>query len=216
MILLFVIYIINISFIIQAENCTVLKDINIKCQENSYYNSIKCFCENCSSSVINENICYNSGNFKSIYNPNDVLNCKDKDGGNVNCSSLSNDNDRKYSFTELDSEGKWLGFLMPAQNYPEEDDQEVLNSIPSSFTFKIYSLIDSDNKNPTPGDSQNLNIIQISKESVAYYYKSCIKGYYDNSCNFLLNLCVVGMYDINNFFCQKIEELSTELSLSIS
>lgn len=210
-------YLFNISFFVQAQDCSSFN--YIECKEKQYYNSMTCQCEECDSSLINENICYKIENekIKSIYDPNITIFCKNEEGEKIDCSKLSTNGNH---FTELDSEGKWLGFLMPARNYITKDDIDKIDdglkkSIEGySFTFRLYSLSNSDTKKPELGESQTIGDIPADfRDSIIYYYSSCIHSYYDSSCNILANLCVVAMYNRNNGFCKMIEELSNNMKL---
>lgn len=206
MIFLFVIYffyLINISFFVQAQSCSAFNDT--ECNENKYYNSMKCSCEDCNDKLINNNICYKIENnkVKSIYDPNKEIECINEKGES-GCTNLNAQN-----VTELDSDGNWLGFLMPARNYIIKDDINGLETRirQEDFNFRFFSLSNSDSENPNLGESQNIGIPSELRDSIIYYNSSCYNSYYDSSCNILINLCVVAMYNKNNGFCMMIDEL---------
>ena len=48
------------------------------------------------------------------------------------------------------------------------------------------------------------NKIQIYPDEIKYAYFSCLIGNYEKSCQYLLNLCVLAMYDKSNIFCGQI------------
>lgn len=190
-------YIINFSFIIKSECSQTRNDIS--CPDNSYYDSFHCNCEECTSRNINENICYSSTP-KSIYGKVDL-------GKNIEC------NDEKL--TELDDQGLWSGYLMCAKtSIPTLDDDQrdkVQISPNDIFSFQFY-MLNSPNKlnsgisTPIPLNS-GFDIPEIQ-----YYTYSCIYGFYEKSCNYLINLCALSMYSSSNYFCQKVNgDLTTNI-----
>ena len=183
-------YIVNFSFFIKAD-CSYINRINVSCTEsNYYYDSMECVCKLCSSGLINENNCYSSNNnIHSLYK-NEIITYNDSDCPNG-------------KLTELDDNGNWLGYLMCANtsiNYRSDSDSRFSPSVDfyylsgRSYTYKT---IDIYNRN-------NINI--------GYLYDSCIKGFYEKSCQHLANLCVLSIYRNDNI-CNVINELSEKLNI---
>lgn len=208
-------YIINISFIIiaQSNNCSSIDHTTIACNnQGEYYDSIRCFCTNCESRLINENICYNRQNLTSIYTLGQLNLCLNENLENVNCNVLYCGN----LLTELDHNEKITGKLMCTRDTIDENNIVIEPSINESikktseeFNFLAYFLITPDERNSTIDRSQSIKPREdYSDNYIRYYYHSCLKGFYSESCNYLANLCVLAMYNDNNFFCKMINNLN--------
>lgn len=180
-------YIIDFSYIIKS--LETINNTNINCGNNQYYDSLLYKCKECPSGMINENICY-SKEPKSIYYLQGPIECK-------NCPCTDG------SLTELDDEGKYLGFIMCAKS-------EV--KLPSGFTYThdynnddaIFRITILSNPNRTNSEIGSTNPITPSfydSNENNYYYYSCYNGTYKKSCQYLANLCVLSIYDEDNFFC---------------
>lgn len=64
--------------------------------------------------------------------------------------------------------------------------------------------------NPQPLILSNLRG-EDSTNFYKYYYDSCINQLYDQSCQFVANLCTLAMFDPNNIFCKYIYQLDQKL-----
>lgn len=191
-------YIINFSFIIKSDCSQTRNDIS--CPDNSYYDSLNCTCKECTSGKINENICYNSQIPKSIYgfvDLKDIEECKDG------------------KLTELDDQGLWSRYLMCAKtSIPllDEDQASKVQISPNDiFSFQFY-MLSSPNKLDS-GISTSIPLTSgLGIQEIQYYTYSCIYGFYEKSCNFLINLCALSMYSSSNVFCQKVNgDLTTKI-----
>jgi len=213
MISLFLIFFIKISYI-KDQNI----EININCGGNLIYDSINYRCVNCFSGNINENICY-SERPRSLYIFNYEL-IKEKE----ECD------DTIEKLTELDNNGNWLGGVLNCSKII--DDFSYLNgkniiseinldNIPQAQrTFYLYTLNDANRTKPTENRqfitinplilSSNVNEVNYFK----YYYESCINQRYEQSCQYIANLCTLAMYYANNIYCIFINILSRNLSES--
>ena len=193
-------YIINFSFIIKS-NCTQTRN-TISCPDNNnYYNSIDCICDKCLSGKINENICYNPTP-KSIYAKDDLGN------GNVEC------NDGKL--TELDGQGLWIGNLMCANlsipSLDEEQKKKVSITSNDNFNFQFYMLSSPNKLDSGISTSIPITTRLVNNDEIEYYAYSCIYGFYEKSCNYLINLCALSMYTSSTYFCQKVNgDLTTKI-----
>ena len=213
LLILITFYIINFSFIIKTQSCSIIKDILIhSCGEGKYYNSMKCICEECPSGLINENICYTkieseSENIKSIYGLNNSLECFYDNGTKVNCKDFICPNN--YYITELDNEGDWLGYLMCANGtyiFSESDGNRA-----DEGQYQLYKL-GNENKQNSGINPQATSIVpNYNPNLVDYYNYSCLNGSYEKSCQYLANLCVLSLYYYRNRFCSSIDQLSNDL-----
>lgn len=199
LILFLIYYIINFSFIIKSD-CSQTTN-NILCPDNNYYNSINCTCERCESEKINENICYSSSP-KSIYSKGDLGNGIDK------C------NDGKL--TELDDQGLWIGNLMCATlsipSLDEEQEKKVSITPNDNFIFQFYMLSSPNKLDSGISTSIPINTRLVNDDEIEYYAYSCIYGFYEKSCNYLINLCALSMYTSSTYFCQKVNgDLTTKI-----
>jgi hypothetical protein len=222
--LIYSFYIINFSFIIKSDCTKIIENIEEKIKtkiENEYYNTIECSIKTCASNLINENICYNRDEIKSIYGFGKINQCFE-DGNDVpipcndfNCSDPN-------GLTELDSDGKWLGYLRCTRDYidindiDENVDEKKKNpNTQYRYDFKFNFLSEPDKKSTKTGavQSQFLNPFENSRnydDLLAYYYSQCINGYYEKSCNYLFNYCVIAMYNDNNGICRMIQNFDDE------
>lgn len=209
--LIFFICIINISYIKDQ-----IQEINLKsCLINQTYVSINYKCEDCDSGIINENICYSPTPI-SLYSRNPL------EIRRTNC----NNNEK---LTELDNNGNWLGILECAQitddfSYITEDNiQNIPNDInfdnilPAQKSFSLYTLNDANRTKPTENRQFiTLNPLILSSNNnegnyFRYYYDSCINRHYEQSCQYIANLCTLAMYYTNNIYCIFINILSRNL-----
>lgn len=181
-----------------AQNSSVIDNFDINtinsCSRGYYFNTKNYSCTECSSNLINGNICYDSSSPKSIYGFGD-LRCE-----NEVCSTFTCENG---ILTELDDQGKWLGYLMCANTNldfttEQKYDRYILNL--NNF-FELYTSENTRSSDIRPNYEQNLE----------YYFESCLKGFYEKSCQYLANLCVLAMYNQQNGFCDSINDLSEEL-----
>ena len=193
-------YIIHFSFITKTQSCSVINNILVdSCSEGTYYDSIDCDCKPCSSGLVNENICYSISPV-SIYGFAGRLNCYFENGtscSNYNCPS-------GFDVTELDNEGRWLGYLMcieePHSSIERNDEQ-----------FQLYKL-GNENKQSSGINSQTIPIVPNYNPSLVDYYNySCLNGTYEKSCQYIANLCVLSLYYYKNKFCETINILSKKL-----
>jgi len=219
-------YIINFSFIIKSD-CTKIKENieeKIKSKEkNEYYNSIECLIEPCASNLINENICYNRSELKSIYGFGIINQCFE-DGNDVPIPCKSFNCPDPNGLTELDSDRKWLGHLRCSRKYIDindiDADVDEKNTISQyKYDFKFNFLSEPDKKSTKTGavQSQFLKPFEDSRnyaDLLAYYYSQCINGYYEKSCNYLFNYCVIAMYNDNNGICNMIIKLADNLRIN--
>ena len=195
-------YIINFSFITKSQRCSVINDILVdSCSEGSYYDSINCICKKCDSRLVNENICY-SVPPASIYGISNKLNCSLENGTscmNYSCPS-------GFKVTELDNEGKWLGYLMCTKGaYPSGENNN------NDEQFQLYKL-GNENKQSSGINPQTTPITpNYNRNLVDYYNYSCLNGTYEKSCQYLANLCVLSLYYYKNKFCETINILSETL-----
>ena len=226
-------YIINFSFIIKSDCTTITENIEerleqlkqLKLSENqnkNYFNSIECSIDRCDSGLINENICYTKNQIRSIYGFDNITGCYidgDEDPKTCDNSILK----CPYRLTELDSDGKWLGYLRCTRDYidindiDENVDEKRKNPHTQyKYDFKFNFLSEPDKKSTKTGtvqsqflkpfeDTQNYNDLLI------YYYSQCINGYYEKSCNYLFNYCVIAMYNKKNGICEMILNLDSNL-----
>ena len=212
LLILITFYIFNLSFIIktQTQNCKLIRDILVNsCDKGKHYNSMKCTCEDCPSGLINENICYsNNVPLKSIYGLSNQLECIYENGTKVNCNDFTCPNN--FYVTELDNEGKWLGYLMctNGNNYVSDDNERIRGDDEQYQLFTLSNEFRPNrefNRQPipiTPNYEPNL---------VNYYNYSCLNGTYEKSCQYLANLCTLSLYYYTNRFCYSINELSKKL-----
>ena len=194
-------YIINFSFITGTQRCSVINNILVhSCSEGYYYDSIDCECKICDSKLVNENICYSSSP-KSIYGFTETLKCYWENGTRANCNNYCPSN---FNVTELDDDGKWLGYLMCTNgtySSGKGDDEQ----------FQLYKL-GNENKQSSGINSQTTPITpNYNPDSVDYYNYSCLNGTYEKSCQYLANLCVLSLYYYKNKFCEIINILSENL-----
>ena len=206
--LIFFICIIKISYIKDQKSI----QINIySCETNEIYNSINYECQICASEDINENICYGDPP-RSLYTSNT----------NIEKNDCSNNG----KLTELDNNGNWLGKLDCAQiidDFSYMSDKNIqseidLNSISQTQrSFSLYTLNDANRTKPTENRQFiTLNpLILPSNDNEGnyfkYYYESCINQHYEQSCQYIANLCTLAMYYTNNIYCIFINILSKNL-----
>lgn len=202
LLILITFYIINLSFIIKTQSCSVIEDISVySCPEGKYYNSMSCSCEDCESSLINENICY-SERFQSIYGKGNLLGFFYENGTRADYCPNG------YYVTELDNEGKWLGYLMCTHGTYISSNNE---NKPPTDQYQLYTLT-NENKQSSDLNLQSTTITpNYNPDSDEYYNNSCLNGYYEKSCQYLANLCVLSIYYYKNDFCQSINLLSRNL-----
>ena len=195
-------YIINLSFITKTQRCSDITEILVhSCAEGSYYDSIDCKCKVCDSGLVNENICYSSSPV-SIYGFGD-LRCYFENGTNYPCNNFYCPTN--FNVTELDNEGKWLGYLMCTNgtySHTKGDDEQ----------FQLYKL-NNENKQSSGVYSQTYTITpNYNPNLVDYYNYSCLYGMHEKSCQYLANLCVLSLYFHKNKFCETINILSKNLT----
>ena len=218
-------YIINFSFIIKSD-CIKLDNIEEKIKtkrENESYNSIECSVITCSSNLINEDICYNREEIKSIYGFGNINQCFE-DGNDVPIPCNDFNCPDPNGLTELDSDGKWLGHLRCSRKYIDinDIDTDVIETNTISqyrYDFKFNFLSEPDKKSTKTGivQSQFLQPFEDSRnydDLLAYYYSQCINGYYEKSCNYLFNYCVIAMYNKDNGICKMILKLADNLGIN--
>jgi small GTP-binding protein len=160
----------------------------------------------------NINQCFEDGN--------DVpIRCND-----FNCSDPNDSQDNQVGLTELDSDGKWLGHLRCSRKYIDINDidanvDERNNISQYRYDFKFNFLSEPDKKSTKTGtvQSQFLQPFEDSRnydDLLAYYYSQCINGYYEKSCNYLFNYCVIAMYNEKNDICTMIKNLASNLGIN--
>ena len=199
LLILLAFYIINFSFIIKAQSCSTINNILVNsCSKGSYYNSMTCTCEECRSRLINENICY-SDSPVSLYE--DVgVSCKFENGTTIDCNQCTGD----YYVTELDIEGKWLGYLMCII-------METSSPKGESDQFQLYTLGNENRQNSGIRSDTTAIVPNYNSDLDSYYNDSCLNKTYEKSCQYLANLCVLSLYYYRNRFCQSINVLSNIL-----
>ena len=191
---LIVFYIMNITFIIHSQNCKnfVNKEISSCNRDNNYYyDTMICNCSTsqCNSRLINDNNCYSEENMVSLY------------GGNfIGTNSVESCTENEGYLTELDDQGNWLGYLMCANTIISFDRQSDYNNGDTNY-FHLYTSETQQYSEISPNNEGNDNF------NYDYYYYSCIEGFYDKSCQYMANLCVLAMYSENNRFCSVIFNL---------
>ena len=186
-------YIANFSFFIKSD-CSYIKDFNPNISRNGeYYDTILCKFDVCPSDLINDNNCY-SDPPKSLYFPdfND----------NSTLSDLITKKCPNGKLTELDDEGNWLGKL-ECVNTSIIYNSPYQNNIQDTFTFTFFY---------SNGQKENIQI-HGNNFNINYYYDSCIRRYYEKSCQYLANLCVMTIYS-NKEICKILSDLSGNLTRS--
>ncbi len=208
--LIFFICIIKIS---KIKEQNIVSEININsCGYNEIYNSLSYSCQRCL--LKNENICYGPEPKSLYYNyrfPNEINPCQNNE-----------------NLTELDNNGNWLRDLICARinddfsyRYDLDNTGIDFDNIPQpQKSFSLYTLNDANRTKPT----ENRQFITLSPlflpsnvnegNYFRYYYESCINQYYEQSCQYIANLCTLAMYYTNNIFCIFINRLSTKLKQS--
>ena len=184
-------YIIDFSYIIKS--LETINNTNINCGNNQYYDSLLYKCKECPSGMINENICYTLNSPKSIYSPQNETICE---GNKTNCTCTDG------SLTELDDEGKILGFIMCAKS-----DVKLPDNVPNipnfdNYNFKIITLTNPNRTNSEISPPTSITNSFYNHSEIGYYYYSCYNGTYKKSCQYLANLCVLSIYDEDYFFCK--------------
>ncbi len=211
MISLFLIFFICIIKISKIKEQNIVSEININsCGYNEIYNSLSYSCQRCL--LKNENICYGPEPKSLYYNyrfPNEINPCQNNE-----------------NLTELDNNGNWLGELDCAQiidDFSYMSDKNIqseidLNSISQTQrSFSLYTLNDANRTKPTENRQFiTLNpLILPSNDNEGnyfkYYYESCINQHYEQSCQYIANLCTLAMYYTNNIYCIFINILSKNL-----
>ena len=220
LILVFFICIIKFSFIKTQD---IVTNIDLNCG-NEIYNSIKYICEACNSGLINQNICYSNSNRRSLYQTQGL-----EESNYSDCNINNNNNDNNRKLTELDYDGYWLGRIECVEINDDFDYMTELiiesNTIQfdrlsnSEITFSLYILGNSNKKNPTEITNalnpQPLVLANLRGNELTnfykYYYDSCINHFYEQSCQYVANLCTLAMFDPNNIFCKYIDILNQRL-----
>lgn len=219
--LVFFICIIKISFIKTQE---IVTNIDVNCnnvnnndRDTMIYNSIIYNYEICDSRIINQNICY-SGTSRSLY------------VAGITYSEQQQPCNNGQKPTELDYDGYWLGnlecvyinddFSYMSDIIIENNNRIQFDSISNSeITFSLYILGNSNKKNPTEITNalnpQPLVLANLRGNELTnfykYYYDSCINHFYEQSCQYVANLCTLAMFDPNNIFCKYIDILNQRL-----
>ena len=160
---------------------------------DNYYNTIYNTCPRCEKKVYN-NICYSSPP-KSIYG---------FDGLRSTSDSCTNNNDY---FTELDEEGKYSGELnCRSSKISGSYSGPSYGTIRVRFSF--YYLDNIRSRQPRllthDFDLKDFDLVEINYFN--YTYESCLKGVYEKSCQYLINLCVLNMYSESIIYCRIIGE----------
>lgn len=179
LLIVIIFYIANVSFFIKADCTSFQLNPNLLCLNNQYYDTMNCNCDTCLSGLINENICY-SNSPRSLYN--------DQNLNPINCTN--------GTLTELDDTGNWLGYLICGNTNIDYENPKFPEPPTISNSFSFYY---SNNEYKVLEIYNNINI--------KYYYFSCIEGFYEQSCQYLANLCVLSMYSQ----CDYISTLSQNL-----
>ena len=194
------------SFVLFSFYCMIIFALKIKAQNTFYYNYLRsCYppynyyntitykCLPCNNSVYN-NICY-STNPISIYG-----------FGSFN-KTLPNqcDSSKGEYFTELDEDGKYSGELNCRstkinETYPRPRNEEATRS------FSFYYL-DNIRSRQMRLILNSFNLKDFDENEINYAYYACLNGTYEKSCQYLLNLCVLSMYDYqNNIYCKFVQD----------
>ena len=186
-------YLVNFVVKIKADDSGIT--ININCEGNYYYNSIKHQCEECTSNYrIYNNICYSTP--KSIY------------GKNINNPSTCEDDEY---LTELDEEGNHLGhFSCIKTQLSYSGNVGLIKENDNTFSFNVLKNI----RIPANGfDAQTFKLGEFDPAEINYSIDVCLNGAYEKSCQYLLNLCVLSMYSDLSKFCKQIKEFEDSKSM---
>ena len=192
LILISFIYIINFSSTIKGD---IIKNKDLQCGQNETYNSIRYECESCESRCINGNICY-SNEPRSLYAPTIYPNCPACPNG--------------QQLTELDNNGNLIG-LMCADTTIQGYEENVLPfELQTNNRFYLHVLTNPLAKRYEMSAATVTIESTIDRNIVAYYYFSCTRGRYEKSCNYIVNQCVLSIYDENNDYCKLVEHITNE------
>ena len=190
------------SFVLFSFYCLLIFALKIKAQKNFsynairscnppdfYYNTITYQCSRCNKSVYN-NICY-STNPISIYG-----------FGPFNKTlPIQCDSSKGEYFTELDEDGKYSGELnCRSSKINETYPEPKIGKVTEDFSFYYLDNIRSRQMRLL---EHSFNLKDYDENEINYAYHACLYGIYEKSCQYLLNLCVLSMYNYqNNIYCQ--------------
>jgi hypothetical protein len=199
LILISFIYIINFSSTIKGDN-SITKNIDLACDANQIYDSISYSCKNCDSGCKNENVCY-SNERKSLYD-------KDKNYVHFDCNSCING----QQLTELDNNGNLLGLMCANTTIEGYEEKGLPFTLQTNNRFYLHVLANPLAKRYEMSAATVTIESTIVERLVDYYYNSCISGKYEKSCNYIVNQCVLSIYDENNDFCKLVEHITTNFA----
>ena len=199
LILLSFIYIINFSSTIKGDN-TITKNKDLVCGANEIYNSISYTCTLCESGCKNGNVCYSTPP-RSLYSqvPIDPV---------PNCNSCTNE----QQLTELDNNGNLLGLMCANTTIEGYEEKGLPFTLQTNNKFYLHVLANPLAKRYEMSAATVTIESTIDKKLVDYYYNSCISGKYEKSCNYIVNQCVLSIYDENNDFCKLVEHITTNFA----
>jgi hypothetical protein len=199
LILISFIYIINFSSTIKGDN-TITKNKDLVCGANEIYNSISYTCTLCESGCKNGNVCYSTPP-RSLYSqvPIDPV---------PNCNSCTNE----QQLTELDNNGNLLGLMCANTTIEGYEEKGLPFTLQTNNKFYLHVLANPLAKRYEMSAATVTIESTIDKKLVDYYYNSCISGKYEKSCNYIVNQCVLSIYDENNDFCKLVEHITTNFA----
>ena len=199
LILISFIYIINFSSTIKGDN-TITKNKDLVCGANEIYNSISYTCTLCESGCKNGNVCYSTPP-RSLYSqvPIDPV---------PNCNSCTNE----QQLTELDNNGNLLGLMCANTTIEGYEEKGLPFTLQTNNRFYLHVLANPLAKRYEMSAATVTIESTIDKKLVDYYYNSCISGKYEKSCNYIVNQCVLSIYDENNDFCKLVEHITTNFA----
>ena len=197
LILISFIYIINFSSIIKGDN-SITKNKDLACGTNQIFNSITYKCEECKCK--NGNVCYSTPP-RSLYSqvPIDPV---------PNCNSCTNE----QQLTELDNNGNLLGLMCANTTIEGYEEKGLPFTLQTNNKFYLHVLANPLAKRYEMSAATVTIESTIDKKLVDYYYNSCISGKYEKSCNYIVNQCVLSIYDENNDFCKLVEHITTNFA----
>jgi hypothetical protein len=199
LILISFIYIINFSSTIKGDN-TITKNKDLVCGANEIYNSISYTCTLCESGCKNGNVCYSTPP-RSLYSqvPIDPV---------PNCNSCTNE----QQLTELDNNGNLLGLMCANTTIEGYEEKGLPFTLQTNNKFYLHVLANPLAKRYEMSAATVTIESTIVERLVDYYYNSCISGKYEKSCNYIVNQCVLSIYDENNDFCKLVEHITTNFA----
>ena len=171
--------------------------IDIDCNQGQYYDSINHECADChNDGLLYNKICYSNNSSKGVYgitNSNLAFRCGDDE-----------------VLTELDDEGKHLGYFMCAKTTIKYNGSvSYIIEIDNKFDFYTLKNI----RRPEIGnDQQSFTLRDFKPEEINYSIDACFNGTYEKSCQYLINLCTLSLYG-HAKFCSLIEDLEKKKNM---